>query len=161
MEFHKDKTKVLFICLGNICRSPSAEAVFKKYVLDAGLGEDFEIDSAGMIANHKGNPADARMRMHAAKRGIVLESISRPFDAEVDFDRFDYIIGMDGSNLADLRSRARKKEDLEKIHKMTDFGVVYDYDTVPDPYYGGEEGFELVLDILDDTCKGLLDHLKK
>ncbi|QZT38388.1 low molecular weight phosphotyrosine protein phosphatase [Halosquirtibacter xylanolyticus] len=161
MENHNDTTTVLFICLGNICRSPTAEAIFKKYVSDEGLDDQFEIDSAGMIGNHEGSRADGRMRKHAEKRDFVLESLSRPFDKDVDFDRFDYIIAMDGSNISDLKSRARNEADLSKLHRMTDYCVGFDYDTVPDPYYGGAEGFELVLDILEDSCKGLLDKIKK
>ncbi|MDC1105254.1 low molecular weight phosphotyrosine protein phosphatase [Prolixibacteraceae bacterium] len=160
MENHNDKTKVLFICLGNICRSPAAEGIFKKYVSDAGLNDQFEIDSAGMISNHEGNKADRRMRTYAEERGYILESLSRPFDKDVDFDHFDYIIAMDGSNLSDLKSRARGEADIAKLHRMTDYCIGFDYDTVPDPYYGGAEGFELVLDILEDTCKGLLDKIK-
>ncbi|QZE14876.1 low molecular weight phosphotyrosine protein phosphatase [Halosquirtibacter laminarini] len=161
MSTQENKTKVLFICLGNICRSAAAEGIFKKYAEDAGMLDQFEIDSAGMISAHEGEKADRRMRKHSEMRGYVLESISRPFDKDVDFDSADYIVAMDGSNILDLKSRARDEADLKKIHRMTDFVVEYDYDTVPDPYTGGPDGFEMVLDILEDSCKGLLDKLKK
>ncbi len=155
------KTKVLFVCMGNICRSPSAEAVFKGLVRSAGLGHDFEIDSAGTTGYHEGQPADRRMQSHAIKRGYNLTSISRKFNPETDFSRFDYIIGMDDENMQSLKESARNAIDLNKLYKMTDFCNEWKYTEVPDPYYGGDEGFELVLDLLEDACKGLLEQIKK
>lgn len=154
-----DKTKVLFVCMGNICRSPSAEAVFEGLVEEKGLSDNFEIDSAGTIAYHSGERADRRMQSHAVKRGYNLASISRKFNPNRDFDYFDVIIGMDDENMHSLKHMARNKTDLEKLFKMTDFRKEWSYDEVPDPYYGGAEGFELVLDLLEDSCKGLLDKL--
>ena len=153
------KKKVLFVCLGNICRSPSAEAVFKHLVEQEGESSRFFIDSAGTSAWHAGEPADARMRRHAKKRNMELTSISRQFVPE-DFDRFDYIIAMDRENMEDLKRLARTKEDLGKLHMMTDFSKKFNYDEIPDPYYGGDEGFELVLDLLEDAGTGLFNHLK-
>lgn len=154
------KIKVLFVCLGNICRSPSAEAVFKHLVDKNGLSDNFFIDSAGTSAWHAGEKADARMRQHAKKRGINLTSISRKFVVE-DFDRFDYIIAMDRQNLEDMKQMGRNQSDLDKLHMMTSFSKQFNYDHVPDPYYGGDEGFELVLDILEDTSKGLFQFIEK
>ncbi len=155
-----NKKKILFVCLGNICRSPSAEAVFTGLVKKEGLNDQFEIDSAGTGGWHVGEPADRRMQKHAVKRGYDLTSISRKFDPETDFDRFDLIIGMDDENIHSLKSMARNREDLDKIHKMTDFRKEWDYLEVPDPYYGGDDGFELVLDLLEDSCGGLLEKVK-
>ena len=155
------KTRVLFVCSGNICRSPSAEAVFRKLVETKGVQDQFEIDSAGTGSWHVGEPADSRMQMHAKERGYRLDSISRRINPNSDFDYFDIIIGMDDYNIRDLRERARNKTDLSKIYKMTDFLAVFNYDEIPDPWYGGEEGFELVLDLLEDSCKGLLEKLNQ
>lgn len=154
------KKKILFVCLGNICRSPSAEAVFKHIVEKRGHSGKFIIDSAGTSAWHAGEKADARMRRHARKRGIELTSISRQFVQE-DFDRFDLIIAMDQENMHELRKLARNKVDLEKLRFMTDYSGKYKYNHVPDPYYGGDEGFELVLDLLEDAGEGLYRSLEK
>ena len=155
------KLKVLFVCLGNICRSPSAEAVFKGLVTSKGESRQFEIDSAGTYAYHEGQPADARMQHHALQRGYNLTSVSRPFDPLYDWDKFDFIVAMDYSNFNNLKKLARNKEDLNKLHMMMNFAQEYGYDEVPDPYYGGDEGFELVLDLLEDAGKGLYRFVKK
>lgn len=149
-----NKKKILFVCLGNICRSPSAEAVFRRLVEDKGKGFNFVIDSAGISDWHRGESADKRMQKHAVKRGYNLTSISRPFEME-DFDKFDMIVAMDHENLFELKRKARNKSDREKLFLMTDFSKKYNYDRVPDPYFGGDEGFELVLDLLEDAGEGL------
>lgn len=151
--------KVLFVCSGNICRSPSAEAVFRKIVEDNGYSDNFEIDSAGIGGWHAGEQADPRMRSHAGKRNYDLTSIARKFDNRKDFDHFDMIIGMDDENIYDLKLKARNTEDKSKIYKMTAFRKAFKYNSIPDPYYGGDEGFELVLDLLEDACEGLFQKL--
>jgi len=154
-----EKIKILFVCLGNICRSPSAEAVMKGLVKNAGRGDEFDIDSAGTAAWHAGEQADARMQTHALKRDYNLTSISRKVNPEFDFNHFDYIIAMDEQNMSDLQDMVESDEQQAKLHMMTDFSNKYDYNHIPDPYYGGDSGFELVLDLLEDACHGLLMHL--
>jgi len=154
------KKRVLFVCLGNICRSPSAEAVFNDLIRKNGLAETIECDSAGTAAYHEGEPADQRMQSHAIRRGYRLTSIARKFDPSSDFEGFDFIVGMDDDNVNDLQDLASCEDDLNKIYKMTDFCSYGGHDTVPDPYYGGSDGFELVLDILEDACEGLLNEVK-
>jgi protein-tyrosine phosphatase len=151
--------KILFVCMGNICRSPSGEAVMNKLVRKAGLENEIECDSAGTIAYHEGEQADARMKRHALKRGIRLTSIARKF-RNIDFEYFDYIIAMDKENYSDLLSFDKDKIFRNKIFMMTDFSFNGKYSEVPDPYYSGPEGFELVLDILEDSCAGLLKKIR-
>ncbi len=153
--------QVLFVCLGNICRSPSAEAVFNAMIEKYGLQNDIQCDSAGTAAYHAGDQADYRMKQFAKKRGYLLTSISRPVDPEKDFDRFDYIIGMDSQNVRDLKAIARNESDRKKISLMTDYCSGKKYDSVPDPYFGGAVGFELVLDILEEACEGLIREIRK
>lgn len=155
----QEKIRLLFVCLGNICRSPSAEAVMKKLVKEAGLENRIEIDSAGILGYHEGEMADSRMRAHAARRGYKLDSLSRPIRTE-DFFNFDLIIGMDNRNMDDLRQKAPDLESVAKIHQMTEYSHNKLYDYVPDPYYGGDSGFELVLDLLEEACHGLLETIK-
>lgn len=154
-----EKKRILFVCTGNICRSPGAEGVFRKMLNDRGLEHRFEIDSAGTTAYHAGEKADSRMQKHARKRGYNLTGISRKFVAERDFDRFDLIVAMDNQHIQSLKKIARNNTDLAKICKMTDFRKTWSYDEIPDPYYDGDEGFELVLDLLEDSCEGLLEKL--
>jgi protein-tyrosine phosphatase len=153
------KIKILFVCLGNICRSPSAEAVFKGLVEKKGVKNKFFIDSAGTSDYHEGEPADARMQTHAVKRGYNLTSVSRPFNPDVDWDMFDFIVAMDNDNYSDLEKMARSNADLNKLHRMTDFLKNFNYHFIPDPYYGGPEGFEIVLDLLEDAGEGLFDYV--
>ncbi len=154
-----DKKRILFVCLGNICRSPAAEGIFAKKAAEKGL--KLKIDSAGTSAWHQGEKADARMRKHARERGYDLSSISRRFDARSDFDAFDLIIAMDDQNYYDLMEQARTPEEEEKIHRMRDFLKNQAYDHIPDPYYGGASGFDLVIDLLEEGAESLLDYIKE
>ena len=153
-----DNKKILFVCLGNICRSPSAEIIMQKMLEKKGLTNHVELDSAGLLDYHEGEMADSRMREHAAKRGLHITHRSRPVKASVDFEYFDLIIGMDDDNMKALNELARLPAWKSKLHKMTDFKKEMTYNYVPDPYYGGSQGFELVLDILEDACEGLLNN---
>ncbi len=154
------KKSILFVCLGNICRSPMAEAVFNKIIEREGLSEFFVTDSAGLIAYHQGEQADSRMRYHAGRRGYELTHRSRPF-ARTDFDRFDLIIGMDEQNIDGLRDKADTLEEMQKIHRMKDFSRNFAPTHIPDPYYGGDQGFENVIDLLEDACEGLLEEIER
>jgi protein-tyrosine phosphatase len=152
--------KILFVCLGNICRSCTAEEVMRTLVKREGLEDYIELDSAGILSYHKGELPDSRMRMHAYHRGYELTHRSRPV-CTADFLEFDMLIGMDDRNIQDLKDRAPSPEAEMKIHRMTEFCQLKQVDYVPDPYYGGASGFENVLDILEDACEGLLNKLKE
>ena len=148
--------KILFVCLGNICRSPGAEAIMKAFVREKGMEQEFFIDSAGIYGGHSGVLPDERMRKHAQKRGYILDSRARQFYASADFAEFDMIIGMDDQNIIDLKRMAITDEEVGKIYRMTDFCQKNTfYKEVPDPYYSGAEGFELVLDLLEDAVAGI------
>jgi protein-tyrosine phosphatase len=157
MNSSKDKTRILFVCLGNICRSPSAETIFKAIAEKAKI--QVEVDSAGTSAWHEGELADSRMRKTAATRGYKITSISRALRGK-DFDDFDLIIAMDDNNYDDIRKTARSVEDEGKVYRMRDFFVHKDFDHIPDPYYGGEQGFNMVIDLLEDASEGLVAFLK-
>lgn len=152
--------KILFVCLGNICRSSTAEEIMRHVVRKAGLESEFVLDSAGISNYHQGELPDARMRLHASRRGYELTHLSRPVTYQ-DFFEFDMIIGMDESNMDALHDRAPGIEEERKLFRMTDFCRHSEVDHVPDPYYGGAQGFELVLDILEDACAGLLEYIQR
>ncbi|MFO7446637.1 MAG: low molecular weight protein-tyrosine-phosphatase [Ignavibacteriaceae bacterium] len=152
--------KVIFVCLGNICRSPSAEGVMQHLVKENGLDTLIFVDSAGTAAYHTGERADSRMRKHASQRGYDLTSIARKFNPKKDFNEYDYIIAMDNDNYNNLLSFDVDKKYRDKIFRMVEFCRNVQADEVPDPYYGGGEGFELVIDILEDACAGLLERIK-
>lgn len=152
------KYKILFICLGNICRSASAEEIMRTLIKKEGLENEIDVDSAGISGYHEGDLPDARMRAHAIRRGYRLTHLSRPVRTE-DFYNFDLIIGMDDSNIDALHDKAPDTDSEKKIRRMTDFCRTKVADHVPDPYYGGAQGFENVLDILEDACQGLLEEI--
>ena len=152
--------KVLFVCMGNICRSPSAEGVFSDKISAAGLGDRVHIDSAGTHAYHVGNPPDPRSQEAAIKRNYDL-SAQRARKVEVsDFNEFDYVVAMDMSNKDDLQAICPSGLE-DKIYLFLKFSDNYDATEVPDPYYGGGNGFETVLDLIEDAADGLITHLQK
>lgn len=160
MATESNTIKVLFICLGNICRSVAAEEVFRTLVRRRGLSSHYEIDSAGLIDYHEGELADGRMRQHASERGYHLTHRSRPI-TNGDFHKFDYIIAMDADNIRRLRRIAPSAEAMEKVMLMADFLREHEEDSVPDPYYGTEKDFEHVLDLLEDASQALCDFLEE
>ena len=156
----KDKINILFVCLGNICRSPAAEGVMRSIVEDAGLSDRFEIDSAGLYGGHAGDLPDRRMRIHAFQRGYNLVHHSRQVRMS-DFDNFDLIVAMDHSNYDRLQAMAPTVEDERKVIRMIDFVSGFPQcDCVPDPYYDGAEGFELVLAPLENGCRNIYQAYK-
>ena len=157
MTQKQNPVSVLFVCMGNICRSPAAEGVFRHYVEKQGASGDFHIDSAGTIDYHSGKPADPRMRAAASRRGYTLTSISRQVMFE-DLEEFDLIVAMDRDNLAELRylaGSARPKLRLLGSFLPERRGEPGQAPEVPDPYYGGAQGFEEVLDMLERACPGI------
>lgn len=155
----KTKTyRVLFVCLGNICRSPAAEAIFKVYAERAGLNID--VDSAGTSGWHEGEKADQRMRTTAKERGYTITSLSRPFDSKKDFDSFDLIVPMDGQNYTDLRNMAKTREEADKIQPISQFIQSTGTTFIPDPYYGGNSGFHTVTDLLEEASTQLVSYVE-
>ena len=155
-----NKTSVLFVCLGNICRSPAAEAVFQNLINDKGIGNQFIVDSAGTGSWHVGKKADSRMRFAAKQRNINITSNARQI-REDDFRKFKYILVMDDSNfnnVIDLKNRV-KGSDFAKILKIQDFSSIFNEKEVPDPYFGGDAGFDHVLDILEDSVSCFLEQI--
>lgn len=150
--------RVLFICMGNICRSPAAEIVFRKMAVDAGIADRFKIDSAGTIGYHEGNPPDGRMSAHLEKRGYVSEGRARRL-VKNDLEEFDLLITMDEENLADTLNLDREGIHREKVKPFVDFLRENKAPRIPDPYYGGDRGFVEVIDLLEDGCAVLLKEL--
>ena len=157
---NQKKYKVLFVCLGNICRSPAAEGIFKKLVKEEGLENKISIDSAGTSGYHIGDLPDHRMRQHGARRAYKFDSLSRKFSVD-DFYYSDIIIVMDDNNYRDVMRLAPDIESERKVRRMVEFSKKYRHDHIPDPYYSGSDGFELVLDLLEDSCEGLLEKIKR
>ncbi len=155
------KKRILFVCLGNIIRSPLAENMFRHLAQQAGVGHHYEVDSAGIGAWHVGEPPDPRMVRVAAKHGLHYGGRARQFTLR-DFDNFDLIIAMDLDNRAALMNKARCAEHEKKIHLLREFDSVGEADvSVPDPYYGGQDGFEEVYTIVERACRGLLEALEQ
>ena len=154
------KIAVLFVCLGNICRSPAAEAIFTKILEHKGLTDCFNVDSAGTGSWHIGKKADSRMRIASERRDIKILSRARQISSK-DFEQFNYILAMDDSNfrnIQDLKERTAST-DFASIKKIRNFRSVFNEQEVPDPYFGGDEGFDYVLDILEDSVKGFLESI--
>jgi protein-tyrosine phosphatase len=146
--------------MGNICRSPTAEGVLRARVEQAGLAGEVEIDSAGTHAYHVGEPPDPRSQKAAAKRGYRLDHLRGRRVATADFLRFDLILAMDRNNLAMLKE-ACPPEEQHRLALLLDYARNVEEDEVPDPYYGGPDGFERVLDLIEDGCTGLIEELRK
>jgi protein-tyrosine phosphatase len=153
---HFKTCSVLFVCLGNICRSPAGEGLLQHSIDTRQLQGDIEIDSAGTIGYHTGKPADHRMRIAALNRGVELLSQSRKITVE-DLHSFDLVIAMDRENLADIQRMT--PEPTAELKLLSDFlGDNWPSD-VPDPYYGGDEGFEYVLDMIEAACPSIIDSI--
>ena len=154
--------KLLFVCLGNICRSPAAEGVFLHQLNERGLNDRFVVDSAGTGGWHVGNPADRRMQAAARRRGIQLPSRARQISLD-DLSTFDLVLTMDDDNLMAVQALAKEagSSATASIKPMLSFARSFSETEVPDPYYGGESGFEHVLDLLEDACSNLLDELSR
>jgi len=159
MDSNVIKIKVLFVCMGNICRSPTGEGVFKNYVNVKGKATVFYIDSAGTLDYHAGHPADSRMSQAASKRGYVLDSFARQINAS-DLEVFDLVVAMDSENLSELEYLSGGPR--SHIRMLGSFlpGVEGNLDarSVPDPYYGGDAGFEEVLDMIEEACPAMLEY---
>ncbi len=153
-------TKVLFVCLGNICRSPTAEGVFRKTVNNVGLSDQILVDSAGTGSWHIGHPPDSRAIEAASLRGIDLTNLRARKVTSKDITEFDYIIAMDNQNLSDLR-RLSETHNHHKINLFLSYTEQYGEIEVPDPYYGGAQGFETVLDMIEDASQGLLASIRR
>ena len=156
----KSEISVLFVCTGNICRSPTAEGVFRKVVSDAELDARILVDSAGTHAYHVNEPPDRRARAAAERRGFPLDNIRARRVSSEDFERFDYILAMDEDNLLILKESA-PDEHRYKIRLFLEFVVGSRATEVPDPYYGGAAGFERVLDLVEEASEGLLETLRR
>ena len=154
------KTRILFVCMGNICRSPTADGIMRQLVADAGLEHAIEIDSAGTHNYHPGSPPDARSQAAALRRGYDLSPLRARQVSDADFAQFDLLLAMDEDNLEILERRCPKQH-AGKLHLMMAYASKHEAREVPDPYYESARGFETVLDYLEDACAGLLDEVRK
>jgi protein-tyrosine phosphatase len=153
-------SSVLFVCMGNICRSPTAEGVFRQKLIDHGLAGRVRVDSAGTHNYHPGSPPDERSQQHARRRGYDLSALRARQVSQQDFAEFDLILAMDWDNLALLQDDC-PPEHQHKLRRFTEFCQGYNSPVVPDPYAGGAEGFEAVLDLLEDAAEGLVGYVKQ
>ena len=158
METVNNKYKVLFVCLGNICRSPAAHGIFEHIVSANGMQDRIEVDSAGTYSGHRGEMPDRRMRTAALYRGFALTHKARPVSG-LDFLDFDLVVAMDDQNYEDLMHLAPSVEATHKIRKMASYLKLKPMPYIPDPYYMGVEGFSMVLDLLEDGCQNLYDEI--
>ena len=153
------KIRILFVCLGNICRSPAAEGILKAMVEEKGLQDDFYIDSAGIGNWHVGDLPDRRMRHHGMLHGYDFASRARQV-CSADFERFDLIIVMDDDNYYDIKRFATMPGDMDKVHLIHDYFIRYKgRQYVPDPYYGDDSDFELAINLLEDACQGIIEEV--
>lgn len=152
--------RVLFVCMGNICRSPTAHGVFETRVREAGLGDRVLVDSAGTHSYHVGAPPDARSQAHALQRGYDLSTQRARQLTASDFDQFDLILAMDWDNLSLAQERCPPQH-ARKLRRFAEFFQHHDSAVVPDPYQGGARGFEEVLDLVEDGCEGLMQHVRR
>lgn len=149
---------ILFVCMGNICRSPTAEGVFNQLITESGFADKIGIDSAGTHAYHTGEAPDSRAQQSALARGIDISQLRARKATKKDFEQFDYVIAMDYDNLSHLESIC-PEEHITKLSLFLEYGSQSDVKEVPDPYYGGPLGFERVLDLVEDASKGLLEAI--
>ncbi len=156
----EDKVSVLFVCMANICRSPTAQGVFTRLVEEAGLNDEIEIDSAGTISQYAGKPPDRRAQAAASERGYDLSTFRSRLVSKNDCSGFDYIIVMDETNLLDVRSIC-PKSCWRKIHLFMDFAPGQAGQDVPDPFAGDADDFDLVLDLAERGAAGLLAHIRE
>ena len=155
------RISVLMVCMGNICRSPTAEGLLRQKLIEAGLTHEVAVDSAGTLGSHAGAPPDERAQSHALQRGIDISALRARQIQRRDFERFDLLLAMDEDNLATLMRLCPPGHE-RRVRLMMDFASRQDSPSteVPDPYYGGPAGFATVLDLLDDACSGLVEHLR-
>ena len=151
---------VLFVCMGNICRSPTAHGVFRQKVINHGLADWVKVDSAGTHNYHADSPPDERAQSHAAKRGYDLSDLRARQIQDADFEDYDLILVMDLDNLSNVLDEC-PTEHQHKVRRLTEFCLKHEARVVPDPYYGGNNGFEAVLDLVEDACEGLIQFVKQ
>ena len=155
----KEKTSILFVCMGNICRSPTAEGIFRHMLAEKNISDNFELDSAGTHAYHIGAAPDLRAQATAAARGIDLSDLKGRKVELSDFDEFDFVLAMDKDNYSILKEMC-PPDKCQKLNLFLDFAKDLDIEEVPDPYYGGTGGFEKVFDMLEQASFGLIEHIK-
>jgi protein-tyrosine phosphatase len=153
-----NKISLLFVCMGNICRSPTAQGVFRNLVEKQGLSDYIATDSAGTIDYHAGSKPDRRARETALKRGLDLSDLRARIVKSEDFERFDYVVAMDRANYADLQALCPPGRE-ERLHLFLDFAPLQPVREVPDPYYGGPAGFDRVFDLVEEASRGLLERI--